>query len=122
LHGGGQAITMNKLLKQWIQNEETVEEVTRKAEDLGVQIAAFLEESYGRLCELALDLAIDRKGQIWLLEVNPKPAREVFLQAGERETYRIAITRPLEYAMWLYEQKKRRKDKSANPSTINPGT
>ncbi|GGD74242.1 YheC/YheD family endospore coat-associated protein [Paenibacillus nasutitermitis] len=122
LHGGGQAITMSKLLRQWIASEDTVLKVTAKAEELGVQIAAFLEESYGRLCELALDLAIDRKGQIWLLEVNPKPAREVFLQAGERDTYRHAITRPLEYAMWLYEQKKRRKEKSAVPSATNPGT
>ncbi|MBW7461760.1 YheC/YheD family protein, partial [Paenibacillus sepulcri] len=119
--GGGHAITMQKLLKQWIQNEETVQQITDKAGELGVQMAAFLEESYGRLCELALDLAIDRKGQIWLLEVNPKPAREVFLQAGERETYRRAITRPLEYAVWLHEQKKRRKDNSTY-QPANPGT
>ncbi|MFC5647620.1 YheC/YheD family protein [Paenibacillus solisilvae] len=110
LHGGGEAITMQALLKQWIKNEDTVEEVTQKAEELGLQMAAFLEQSYGRLCEMALDLAIDRKGQIWLLEVNPKPAREVFIQAGERDTYRRAIVRPLEYAIWLHEQKNRRKN------------
>ncbi|RAP75490.1 YheC/YheD family protein [Paenibacillus montanisoli] len=108
LHGGGRAIKMQTLLTDWIKDEERADEVRLKAEELGVKIAAFLEESYGRLCELALDLAIDRKGQIWLLEVNPKPAREVFIQAGERETYKQAIIRPLEYALWLYEQKKRR--------------
>ncbi|QHT60112.1 YheC/YheD family protein [Paenibacillus lycopersici] len=112
LHGGGQAIKMRTLLADWIKNEETAAAVKRKAEELGVDIAAHLERSYGRLCELALDLAIDRKGQIWLLEVNPKPSREVFIQAGERETYRQAIIRPLEYAVWLYEQKTQRKDKS----------
>src|SRR5262249_48481207 len=94
--------------------EETVTAVKRKAEELGVEIAAYLERAYGRLCELALDLAIDRKGQIFLLEVNPKPSREVFIQAGERETYRRAIIRPLEYAVWMYDQKqKREKAKTA---------
>ncbi|MBO7745302.1 YheC/YheD family protein [Paenibacillus sp. MWE-103] len=109
LHGGGQAAKMRTLLGDWIRNEDTVTSVVRKAEEFGVDVAAYLEKSYGRLCELALDLAIDRKGQIWLLEVNPKPSREVFIQAGERETYRRAIVRPLEYAVWLYEQKQKRK-------------
>jgi glutathione synthase/RimK-type ligase-like ATP-grasp enzyme len=131
LHGGGKAHTMQSLLRQWIDDEEKVKTVKTNAEELGVQIADFLEKSYGRLCELALDLAIDRKGQIWLLEVNPKPAREVFVQAGERETYRRAIIRPLEYALWLYEQKKGRKDKAvavaqtqpdSSPAETNPGT
>ncbi|QHW30647.1 YheC/YheD family protein [Paenibacillus rhizovicinus] len=112
LHGGGQAVKMKTLLNDWIKNEELAASVKQKAEELGVDIAAHLERSYGRLCELALDLAIDRKGQIWLLEVNPKPSREVFIQAGERETYRRAIIRPLEYAAWLYEQKVQRKDKA----------
>ena len=103
---------MKALLQQWIKNEDTVHAVTVKAEKLGVEMAAFLEQTYGRLCEMALDLAIDRSGHIWLLEVNPKPAREVFIQAGERETYRRAIIRPLEYAIWLHEEKKRRSDKN----------
>ncbi|SFS99472.1 YheC/YheD family protein [Paenibacillus sp. BC26] len=111
LHGGGQAIKMQSLLSDWIRNEDTAADIRQKAENFGVKVATYLEESYGRLCELALDLAIDRRGQIWLLEVNPKPAREVFAQAGERETYKQAIIRPLEYAVWLYDQKKRRKEK-----------
>jgi len=110
LHGGGEAISMRSLLEQWLGNQEAASTVMQAAEKFGVETAAFLEQSYGRLCELALDLAIDRKGHIWLLEVNPKPAREVFKQAGEKETYRRAITRPLEYAVWLYDQKNQRKE------------
>jgi len=109
LHGGGHAATMSALLKEWLRDENKANQVKEEAEKLGVGIAAYLEQNYGRLCELALDLAIDRKGGIWLLEVNPKPAREVFAQAGEKEVYRKAIIRPLEYALWLYNQKKRRK-------------
>ncbi|GMK38481.1 endospore coat-associated protein YheC [Paenibacillus sp. CCS19] len=109
LHGGGHAATMDTLLKRWIKNESKIETVKRDAESFGVQVAQHLEQSYGRLCELALDLAIDKQGRVWLLEVNPKPAREVFVEAGDTKTYQRAITRPLEYALHLYEAEKKKK-------------
>ncbi|MNO00488.1 hypothetical protein D3C81_2203910 [compost metagenome] len=40
-----------------------------------------------------------------MLEVNPKPAREVFARSGDGGTYRKALMRPLEYAMWVYKNK-----------------
>ncbi len=116
LHGGGHAATMGSLLQDWLRDEVSPDMVKAEAYKLGTGVAAYLEQCYGRLCELALDLAIDRKGRIWLLEVNPKPAREVFIQAGEKETYRKAVVRPIEYALWLYQQKRKTvgKDKLAN--------
>ncbi|WP_343224421.1 YheC/YheD family protein [Paenibacillus sp. ACRRX] len=105
LHGGGEAVRMDTLLRQWIGDEKRINEVKANAEQLGVAVARFLEKKYGALCELALDLAIERNGKIWLLEVNPKPAREVFARIGDRDTYRLALSRPLEYAIWLYENK-----------------
>ncbi|WP_020615954.1 YheC/YheD family protein [Paenibacillus daejeonensis] len=110
LHGGGHAMMMSTLLKRWIGDEAKQKKVVEDAEQFSVQVAAYLEQSYGRLCELALDLAIDRSGQIWLLEVNPKPAREVFARAGDRHTYQQAIIKPLEYALGLYQRKSRRSD------------
>lgn len=105
LHGGGHAVAMNTLLKQWISGEERRQQVRRSAEELSLEVAAYLEETYGALCELALDLAINRHGQIYLLEVNPKPAREVFNKSGDPQAYRAAIVKPLEYALWLHKQK-----------------
>lgn len=102
LHGGGRAVPMNQLLAQWIQAEDHREKIIKQGEKLGLDIAAYLEESYGALCELALDLAISKDGHIYVLEVNPKPAREVFSRIGEKETYRRAIARPMEYALWVY--------------------
>lgn len=106
LHGGGEAATMNTLLRQWVGNDAAIAEIRGIAEKFGIEVARHLEATYGALCELALDLAIDRNGKVWLIEVNPKPSREVFKQAGEREVYRKAILRPIEYALWLYRQKK----------------
>ncbi|QMV43761.1 YheC/YheD family endospore coat-associated protein [Cohnella cholangitidis] len=119
LHGGGEAASMNSLLRQWIGNETTIKQIRETAETFGLSVARHLESSYGALCELALDLAIDRNGKIWLLEVNPKPSREVFKQAGEREVYRKAIVRPIEYALWAYRQKK---ESRSSKSSLSKGT
>jgi glutathione synthase/RimK-type ligase-like ATP-grasp enzyme len=105
LHGGGKAISMDTLLPQWITNKETQEMVKKKSEELGLETAAYLEQTYGDLCELALDLAINKKGEIFLLEVNPKPAREVFARSGQKNVYRQSIVNPLEYALWVYRKK-----------------
>ncbi|MFC4102809.1 YheC/YheD family endospore coat-associated protein [Paenibacillus xanthanilyticus] len=113
LHGGGEAVPMTDLMRQWIKDEATEETAKAAAERFSLEVAAHLEASYGRLCELALDLAIDKRGHIWLIEVNPKPAREVFKQIGDKDTYQKAVTRPLEFALWLYEQKQQRKASAA---------
>ncbi|CAH1204760.1 Endospore coat-associated protein YheD [Paenibacillus auburnensis] len=105
LHGGGHAVRAEVLLKEWLGSEEKASKAMKSAEKLGLEAAAFLEESFGALCELALDLAIDRQGRIFVLEVNPKPAREVFARTGDSGTYRKALVRPLEYAMWVYKNK-----------------
>lgn len=105
LHGGGHAVRAEILLKEWLGSTEKTDRVMKTAEKLGLESAAFLEDSFGALCELALDLAIDREGRIYVLEVNPKPAREVFARSGDGNTYRKAMVRPLEYAMWIYNNK-----------------
>ena len=70
-----------------------------------------MELCYDALCELAVDIAIDRDGRIWMIEVNPKPAREVFIRAGEEDAYQNAIVKPLEYAIWKYKRIKTMKNK-----------
>jgi glutathione synthase/RimK-type ligase-like ATP-grasp enzyme len=106
LHGGGEAVSMNSLLRQWMGSDTAISQIRETAETFGIGVARHLEATYGALCELALDLAIDRRGNVWLIEVNPKPSREVFKLAGEREVYHKAILRPVEYALWVYRQKK----------------
>lgn len=128
LHGGGRAVKMDQLLELWIRDPEKREAFKREVEEFGVGLAAYLEFICGALCELAIDLAIDKNGRIWLIEVNPKPAREVFIRAGETETYRQAIVRPLEYAVWRYKQKQRKtlsaaaaREDTAYPDLQQPG-
>lgn len=104
LHGGGKAVSMKNLLKQWFSDESTRQSIQNKVYQFGHNVVHEIENKFGRLCELALDIAIDRSGHIWLIEINPKPSREVFSKIGEPDTYKKAIKRPLEYALWLDEQ------------------
>lgn len=106
LHGGGRAVKMDTLLRSWVGNEEKIIRIKEEVERFGIGVSEYLELCYDALCELAIDIAIDRQGRIWLIEVNPKPAREVFNRAGEPEVYHKAIVRPLEYALWKYRKMK----------------
>ncbi|MEF3307603.1 YheC/YheD family protein [Paenibacillus sp. GYB004] len=104
LHGGGQAISMTELLRRRMHSEEKIESIRSSVYELGEEIAKSVEGHFGRLCELGIDIAIDPSGHPWVLELNPKPAREVFARIGEKETYEKAISRPLEFALWLHKQ------------------
>jgi glutathione synthase/RimK-type ligase-like ATP-grasp enzyme len=109
LHGGGTAAPADQLLARRFLFREQVEAIKHTMYEIAYAAAEHLEKQYGPLCELGLDLAVDPDGGVWLLEVNPKPSREVFRKIGETETYRIAVSRPLEYALWLYRERKRRR-------------
>jgi hypothetical protein len=104
LHGGGSAVSMEKLLGYNFTSKSKIEQIKQEVYSFAYQLAPYLETKFGNLCELGIDIAVDPKGYVWLLEVNPKPSREVFRRIGENDTYRKAIIRPLEYALWLMKE------------------
>lgn len=101
LHGGGSAVSMEKLLALRFASQEKIEKIKKEIYSFAYELAEFLETKFGKLCELGMDIAVDPNGGFWLLEVNPKPSREIFRKIGQKATYRKAITRPLEYALWM---------------------
>jgi glutathione synthase/RimK-type ligase-like ATP-grasp enzyme len=102
LHGGGVAMPMTKLLRTRFTSQEKIDEIYKSMVYLSHEVVAVLEQQYGQLCEMALDIAVSPTGRVYLLEVNPKPAREVFRRIREIATYEKALSRPLEYALWLH--------------------
>ena len=100
LHGGGKAVPVPTFLAPRFGVEKT-EQIVQDCEQLAYQTAHTLENHFGRMVEFGLDIGIDVDGRAWLIEVNPKPAREVFREMGMTELYRRAIARPLEYALYL---------------------
>ncbi|MCG7406940.1 YheC/YheD family protein [Paenibacillus sp. ACRRX] len=108
LHGGGHAVPMRALLQRWIGDQRRIDSIQHNVEKEGIRIVKFLEKKCGSLCELALDWAIDKQGRYWLLEVNPKPSREVFKGIGDKAAYHKAVIQPIRYAKWIYMNKSKR--------------
>ncbi|GAB1531217.1 MULTISPECIES: YheC/YheD family protein [Brevibacillus] len=100
LHGGGRAIPVSVFLRPRFGEERTAQ-IVHDCEQLAFQTAETLEDHFGRMVEFGLDIGIDVDGRAWLIEVNPKPAREIFREMGATGQYKNAITRPLEYAIYL---------------------
>ncbi|MFM1654043.1 YheC/YheD family protein [Brevibacillus sp. B_LB10_24] len=103
LHGGGKALPASRFLIPKFGRERT-RDILGECHNLAIRTAQTLEQHYGRMIEFGLDIGIDVKGEAWLIEVNPKPGREIFHKIGQHERYRKAIRRPLEYTIFLLRQ------------------
>ncbi|SEM96674.1 YheC/YheD family protein [Lihuaxuella thermophila] len=100
LHGGGQAASLRPFLDQNYPRN-LVPDILKKIETVSSVVPPYIEKHHGPLVELGLDLGIDRQGHVWLLEVNSKPGRSVFLKTGELEIRRRAVRLPILYARSL---------------------
>ncbi|MBA4602800.1 YheC/YheD family endospore coat-associated protein [Thermoactinomyces mirandus] len=100
LHGGGQAVSFKNFLHQHYPFSEA-EKITSIIRFLSETVPPFIEQNHGPLVELGLDLGIDQQGHVWILEVNSKPGRSIFLKTGELEVRRRAVQFPIQYAYAL---------------------
>ncbi|MED4583175.1 YheC/YheD family protein [Brevibacillus choshinensis] len=104
LHGGGRAIPFHRLVTKRF-GEERAQQILRECHHMAHQVAFVLEEKFGRMMEFGLDIGVDVDGKSWLIEVNPKPGREIFKQMKAMDLYAESIRRPVQFAMHLIEEK-----------------
>ncbi|NGQ97325.1 YheC/YheD family protein [Brevibacillus sp. SYP-B805] len=104
LHGGGRAADSGRFLQARFGAEKT-QAILAECEALAFQTAETVEHHFGRMLELGLDIGIDEDGRVWLIEINPKPGREILKELGKTQQYRRAIQRPLQYAMHVARAK-----------------
>ncbi len=104
LHGGGQAIVAETLLKKKGHPPRMCTRILTEMETLGSRIVRRLDRKTHTLCELALDIAVDPQGKSWLLEVNPKPSRDIFRRIHAMPVYTQSIDYLLGYAKWKIQQ------------------
>ncbi|MGN7469717.1 YheC/YheD family endospore coat-associated protein [Brevibacillus sp. SAFN-007a] len=107
LHGGGQAVPFAPLLVNRFGRRQG-QQIMRECHLLAHEVASTLEDYFGRMMEFGLDIGVDGNGRVWLIEVNPKPGREVFRQMGETDTYATAVERPVEFALYLARNRQNR--------------
>ncbi|MET3289418.1 UNVERIFIED_CONTAM: hypothetical protein ABID98_001988 [Brevibacillus sp. OAP136] len=108
LHGGGQAMRVRPFLERHFSAGQT-DYIMQECAHLAKQTANTIEQHFGRMMELGLDIGVDVKGNVWLIEVNPKPGREIFRELGAMDTYKQAIQRPLQYALHLAATREKEK-------------
>lgn len=100
LHGGGTAVSFLPFLQKNYP-PRLQEKINQDIQNITTIVPSFIEQNYGPLVELGLDIGIDKSGHVWLLEVNSKPGRSVFLRTGNKEIHDLATKLPILYAKAL---------------------
>lgn len=111
LHGGGTALPAGTFLTQRFGEGEAAR-IILECKELALKTVRRIEEHFGQMMEFGFDLGIDVAGRVWIIEMNPKPGRDIFRQLGQRERFRLAVRRPIEYALYLLEQDEQEKAKT----------
>lgn len=69
-------------------------------------VACELEEIFEHLGEISIDFFLDRDKKPWILEVNGKPDKSLFVQLGDPKMLQTVYLKPLEYQRFLLDQTK----------------
>lgn len=107
LQTGGRAYSVPTILQHAFPDR--AEAIETEIDNVAVRIAEVMEQRAGPLCDLGLDMGVDVNGRVWLIEVNSKPGRKVFLQMRDRESRQRVVRTIMEYAKYLEEQRRPRR-------------
>jgi glutathione synthase/RimK-type ligase-like ATP-grasp enzyme len=100
LHTGGRArLAESFLAKHGWREQAARAALLRQMDEGALRIAAALEEKAGRICELGIDFGLTRQGDVFLIEVNPRPGRGM-LRETSADARLLSLRRNLEYAMY----------------------
>ncbi|MHB8125014.1 MAG: YheC/YheD family protein [Desulfitobacteriaceae bacterium] len=79
-------------------------DIITEIKQLALNIADTLENKYGPLGELGIDVGIDINGGVWIFEVNGKPGKVSVRRLKQNKLIQLAYQRPLLYAKMLLEE------------------
>lgn len=100
LHGGGRAVSFERFMLTNYTHSE-VKTISNHLHTLETVLPEFLEKQIGPLVELGIDVGIDSDHNVWLIEVNSKPGREIFEQLNDHDAMLKSQSNPLYYAKYL---------------------
>lgn len=97
---GGEGCRIDLLLRRVYGRRHAA--IQRALRESGLELAREIERTIpGVVGELGLDLGLDRRGRIWLIEVNSKPFLQMTREAGSIRTLSLSVQRPLRFAACL---------------------
>ncbi|MNP78274.1 hypothetical protein D3C76_1758460 [compost metagenome] len=71
--------------------------------NISLRSAEIIEIDSGiHLCEVSVDLALDKEGHVWIIEVNGKPQKSLYDEISFQK--KAVYSRPIEYARYLHNQ------------------
>jgi len=101
ISGGGSGQKVPHVLSRYFSDPQTRDRIIGEINYLAIESAKELETHMPAIGELGVDIGIDTSGKIWFIEANLKPARQVFLMIGEKNTRKMSVIKPLLYARYL---------------------
>lgn len=98
---GGKVKNFDKVISHIFSDSTSI---SAEVDMLVIKICEVLEKKYGMLGELGIDVAIDKSGKVWLLEVNGKPAKLCIYRSGNLELINRSCRNIVSYSKVLFNQ------------------
>lgn len=104
LSTGGGAIKTSKVINDLFGKGKFKNKYRENIKNISFEIVKKVENKINnQICELGIDILIDEKGNLYLIEINHLPGRAVFKFLGDQYREK-AVRRPMEYAKFLIDR------------------
>ncbi|MFD1739093.1 YheC/YheD family protein [Bacillus salitolerans] len=98
LYHGGDILPFPAAVNAWQPSKRKL--ILEEIESILEYIPSRLEEKFGRIFELGLDIGVTDDGAVWLLDINSKPGRKVINQTFPDKKEEISQA-PIKYCEFL---------------------
>ncbi|ANE48717.1 hypothetical protein SY83_04115 [Paenibacillus swuensis] len=90
-HQGGKLELIEQTLRRSGYNTAQIKQYQLKLKSLGMKTAHCFNRHSVKFKELGLDVALDRDGRLWILEVNTRPGFSALKSLGDKSLYRTIV-------------------------------
>lgn len=90
-HQGGKLALVEQTLQRSGYTRTQIDRYKQQLKTLGMQTARCFDRHSVRFKELGLDVALDRDGRLWILEVNTRPSFSALKSLADKSLYRTLV-------------------------------
>ncbi|SFJ67944.1 YheC/D like ATP-grasp [Paenibacillus sp. UNC496MF] len=90
-HQGGKLAYLEPTLRRSGYSGAQIDRYKKRLKTMGLQTARCFDRHAKRFKELGLDVALDRDGRLWILEVNTRPDFSALKSLGDKRLYRTIV-------------------------------
>ncbi|REE89094.1 YheC/D-like protein [Paenibacillus taihuensis] len=90
-HQGGRLALIEPTLRRSGYNKAQVASYKKQLTKLGMETGRCFDRRTKKLNELGLDVALDREGKLWILEVNTRPSYSALKSLKDKSFYRKVV-------------------------------